>query len=868
MKARIKIILKAIITMGYCPTLIIIVLSTITTPICANNIDPELSIAIENINTLWEMDSLDSAVSQLNLTAPKFVKRYGKRSIEYCNFLTLSSKIYYDFGDYKKSLTIVNESLNIRNQIVDTLSTNYAWDIATKASCVNGLGNKPESLSLLHKSLNIFNRIGYNSPEFAETLKEIGALYYSMGDNPLSLEYLERAVNMIHNVGLNDTHYLVVNIEISYAVIKGECGDIQFAIEELHRVHKKLNKCKCNNMVHVLALEYLSGFYKDKEDYTNCIKYGIEALELLKATAGVDHTFAEDIYKFIGDGYRGVNDFDNAKKYYLLALSNCEKSLGYNNPSTVILLERILSITPHDNITECEKIVSSICSRRNNYMFNAMAKLDNTLQRIYWNKKHYSWYQNRLPLLCYHSDSNILNEHLYNGVLLSKGVFLQSDIKFLQELRRNQDQSFLNRYVDLSSKREHNISPQLRDSINNAEQALRTELYKQSDYLSSLKVTWQNVKSNLNDNEAAIEFLSFPLDSGKMQYVALLIRQTLEYPMLIRLFSEDNLDIIPSDSYYEDTSLSQLLWGPIEKFLMDIDVIYFSPAGELYNIAIENLPVPNNTKEYMSDKYKLYRVGSTRNIVDQDAPNFILSAALFGDMNYNLNLSDLDIASVEHNIADSLNLRGGHYGPLPATRLEINNVEQQLTTININTVRYDKNIATKQSFYNLSGTSPSIIHIATHGFYNKDFSTNNGQQDVALSNSGLLFTGANSSIEKNNCAKNNGILTAEEISKLDLLDVDLVVLSACQTGLGEIKGDGVYGLQRGFKMAGAHSLLMSLWKVDDDATQILMSEFYKCYVSGLTKQESLQRAQRVVRDTPGFKDPEYWAAFILLDGLN
>lgn len=868
MNARIKILLKAIIPMDYCSALIFIILCTINSPIYANRIDPELSTAMETINTLWEMDSLDKAVSQLNLTAPKFVKKYGKLSIEYCDFLTLSSKIYYDYGDYKKSRTIVNESLNIRNQIGDTLSTNYALDIATKASCVNGLGNKPESLSLLHNSLNIFNRLGYNSPEYAETLKEIGALYYSMGNNSLSLEFLGRAVNMIHNVGLDDTHYLVVNIEISNAVIQGDCGDIKFAIEELLRVHKKLNRCKCNNMVHVLTLEYLSGFYRDKEDYINCIKYGSEALELLKITAGVDHTFAEDIYKFIGDGYRGINDFDNAKKYYQLALRNCEKSLGYNNPSTVTLLERILSITPLDNMDECEKIVSSICSRRNNYMFNAMAKLDNGLQRIYWNKKHNSWYQNTLPLLCYRSNSNILNEQLYNGVLLSKGIFLQSDIKFLQELRRNPDQSFLHRYVDLSSKRKHNISPQLRDSINNVEQMLRAELYKQTDYLSSLKVTWQNIKSQLNNDEAAIEFLSFPLESGKIQYAALIIKETLEFPTLIHLFSEDDLNTIPSDSYYENTSLSQLLWDPIAEYLMDIDVIYFSPAGELYNIAIENLPVPNNKNEYMSDKYKFYRVGSTRSIVDEDTPNFILSAVLFGDMNYNFNLPDVKIDANWNNIADSLNLRGGHFGPLPATRLEINNAEKELSTININITRFDKNLATKKSFCNLSGSSPSIIHIATHGFYNKDSSINNGQQDAALSNSGLLFAGANSSIEQNNGAKNNGILTAEEISKLDLLDVDLVVLSACQTGLGEIKGDGIYGLQRGFKMAGAHSLLMSLWKVDDDATQILMSEFYKCYVSGLTKQESLQRAQRVVRDTPGFNDPEYWAAFILLDGLN
>ena len=90
-------------------------------------------------------------------------------------------------------------------------------------------------------------------------------------------------------------------------------------------------------------------------------------------------------------------------------------------------------------------------------------------------------------------------------------------------------------------------------------------------------------------------------------------------------------------------------------------------------------------------------------------------------------------------------------------------------------------------------------------------------------------------------------------------------MSACQSGLGETSDEGVFGLQRGFKLAGANTLLMSLWKVYDDATQILMTEFYENYLSGKSKRESLLNAQKVVRETPGFEDPECWAGFILLD---
>ena len=109
-----------------------------------------------------------------------------------------------------------------------------------------------------------------------------------------------------------------------------------------------------------------------------------------------------------------------------------------------------------------------------------------------------------------------------------------------------------------------------------------------------------------------------------------------------------------------------------------------------------------------------------------------------------------------------------------------------------------------------------------------------------------------------------------EISQLDLRGLDLVVLSACETAQGDIYSDGVYGLQRGFKKAGANTILMSLDKVDDEATRILMVEFYRNLANGKTKQESLKGAQRYLRvvENGKYDDPKYWASFVLLDGLN
>jgi CHAT domain-containing protein len=195
-------------------------------------------------------------------------------------------------------------------------------------------------------------------------------------------------------------------------------------------------------------------------------------------------------------------------------------------------------------------------------------------------------------------------------------------------------------------------------------------------------------------------------------------------------------------------------------------------------------------------------------------------------------------------------------------------------------------LASEESFKSFSGKVINVIHIATHGFYytsdeansiNYDFLMLNNNmasvEDKSLTRSGLLMAGANHILEGENLPDNveDGILTAKEISDVDLRGLDLVVLSACQTGLGDIsQSEGVFGLQRGFKKAGANAILMSLWEVDDKATQILMTQFYKNLLSGQSKRHSLQAAQKYLREYNNgfFNEPKYWAAFILLDGIK
>jgi CHAT domain-containing protein len=167
------------------------------------------------------------------------------------------------------------------------------------------------------------------------------------------------------------------------------------------------------------------------------------------------------------------------------------------------------------------------------------------------------------------------------------------------------------------------------------------------------------------------------------------------------------------------------------------------------------------------------------------------------------------------------------------------------------------------------------MHIATHGYFLQDVETSGAAfgiqvenaNDNALLRSGLMLADAARTISGKRMpslvSNDNGILTAYEAMNLNLEGTDLIVLSACETGLGDIKaGEGVYGLQRAFLVAGADALIMSLWKVDDAATQQLMTNFYKNWIKLGDKQKAFKQAQLQLMSTR--KEPYYWGAFVMM----
>jgi CHAT domain-containing protein len=398
----------------------------------------------------------------------------------------------------------------------------------------------------------------------------------------------------------------------------------------------------------------------------------------------------------------------------------------------------------------------------------------------------------------------------------------------------------------------------------------------------------------------AIEFLIIP-EADKKWHCALLLRNNYKHPEVIVLFEEKEVSSFLStsngnitnqtyDFYANGDTISKLVWSKFLPYINEGETIYFAPSGLLHQLAIEYLPYDENRT--MSDVYNMVRLSSTREIVLNKQDTEYTTATIYGGIVYDTDTATMQYESRDYNrsLFDSQELENdttnrGSVKYLYGTKIEAEYVDALLKNNNITVKLYTATKANEESFKALSGKHNNILHIGTHGFTwtdsiakKQDFFAQRvqlmGQEQYydtsidPLNRCGLLFAGANIALQGN--SKNlpegvqDGILTAKEISLMDLRDANLVVLSACETAKGDITSEGVFGLQRAFKMAGVQTIIMSLWKVNDQATQLLMTEFYNNWIGKhQSKREAFRNAQNTVRNK--YEEPEYWAGFIMLD---
>lgn len=416
----------------------------------------------------------------------------------------------------------------------------------------------------------------------------------------------------------------------------------------------------------------------------------------------------------------------------------------------------------------------------------------------------------------------------------------------------------------------------LQEEVHHLEDQLANKAENFHDFLELDQPSWKEVKNKLKKGEAAIEILRFKWRdqiyySDTSYYAAYLIKYDSPHPEVIYLPATANdLD----GRYYnlyrnsirlkiEDNNSYEQYWQPIKEQLDGIDKVFFSPDGIYHLINLPTLKNPSSNN-YLLDEIKIQYVTTTALSSNANTKK-ISSSVLVGRPTYDLE-ENITATSTNAVVTRSFvsSFREGNIDDLPGTEHEIKAIDEQMKANHIKTDVYLSNDATEGIMYGLS--SPGILHIATHGYWAKiDYKVTSGYRMFnAMVNSGLLLAGVVNYYSQDELAMtHDGILTAYEAQNLDLEDTELVVLSACETGLGHFDaGEGVYGLQRAFRAAGAKSVITSLWKVDDEATKNFMIYFYTHYLESNNKITAFRKAQLELKNQ--YKDPYYWGAFVMI----
>lgn len=415
-----------------------------------------------------------------------------------------------------------------------------------------------------------------------------------------------------------------------------------------------------------------------------------------------------------------------------------------------------------------------------------------------------------------------------------------------------------------------------------------------SDEFSS---DWQSIRQMLEPDEAAIEIINFPVEIRKgapeIYYFALIVRADTEYSELIILGKEEWMHIILAESEETIGSLYNLIWESIVPYLTDIATLYVAPSGLFSTISFAVFKNPDGN--YITGKHTIHNLLSTRDIAILKERKEIMSGkkdiVLFGGADFGLPASMLEAGDnvdtdkesrsslVRGTVDDLLKRRGQGFDFLPGSLAEVQTIEKITSAAKWKTSLFTDTKATETRLKSYSGNSPKVLHISTHGFYfsppDKDslpdvrqVQGNSFNKAVdPMMRSGLLLSGANNIWTGKTPAdmSNDGVLTAYEIANLDFSNTELVVLSACDTGLGDIDySEGIYGLQRAFRLAGVRSMIISLWKVPDEETTTLMTAFYTAWTSGLPMKQAFEKAQQDLRNRyPA--EPHKWGGFVLIE---
>jgi CHAT domain-containing protein len=834
----------------------------------------------------------------------------GPESNDAFTLLISLGGLYYDMGELDKAeqlmqraTVIQGKALNLDQSRVMALFNNFALVYYAK-------GEYAAAEQEFERAIAIEQQVfGPDDSNVADILLNLSTLYQAVGDY-LKMENTAQRALAIYEKVLRPDDPDIGNPVLNLGNARYLRGDLDRAEplyqRALHIYEKALGP---EHPLVALALNNLAEVYHDRREFAQAEPLYQRSLAIREKKLGELHADVGQSLNNLGNLYRDQGDYQRAEQFYKRALSTREKALGPEHPDVVSTLSHMsLMYMAKGDFAEAQRFQARAIaiSERNAALTlstgserQKLAYLDSLSEQL---DRAITLNVRLAP------EQAAARDLALTTVLQRKGRVQDALSESLVSLRRrlnSEDAKLLDHFNETTAQLSRLVLAGPQQLTAEEFQQRSKELDEQREQLEgeiarrsaefrahSQSVTIDAVRRALPDQTALLEFMSYrPLSPkgittkeryGAPRYVVYVIRNqgeirwrelggTKEVDGAVQAFRQALRDPQRKDTQQLARALDEAVMQPVRALLGDATHLLVSPDGELNLVPFAALV--DEQGRYLIQRYSFTYLTSGRDLLrmqvvreSQSGP-LVVANPSFGEQ--------ATTVAVATNSTSPRSLTAAYFASLAATENEARSIQTLFPDATVLTGVKATETAVKQV------VAPRILHLATHGFFLYDApavaptveiardvsapralasgSTLGAAIENPLLRSGLAFAGAN----LRNGKGDDGILTALEASGLNLWGTKLVVLSACDTGVGEVRtGEGVYGLRRAFTLAGAESLVMSLWPISDFTTRTLMTSYYQNLKQGMGRGEALRQVQLDMLKKNPKLHPFYWANFI------
>jgi CHAT domain-containing protein len=791
---------------------------------------------------------------------------------------TISSQglLYGSMGRYELARKSTSRALEMRRRIWGDKSMAVAASLNNTAVLNYSLGQYNESEKLFEESLSVIAANKQSeSMACAIVLNNKAMLFQAIGRYEVAAKLLEDALKFLDRSTLRKatgTPKFFSNLALLYQ----QMGKYTEAERIYDGLEKRLEKGTTGyaNMLNNLAILYLVMKKEDKVEEMLRRSAGI-----YKNTVGENNPAYAKVISDLGNYLRYKGRYEEATPMLEGVMKRREELLGVNHPLFVQSQEDLAILYwKKKDLVKAGPLYHDVMEKSLDFINRYFPPMSESEKTKYWDilsprfQRFYSFAGETSA-----GNKDIIND-MFEYRLATKGLLLSSARKISKSILTSGNAKLISEYlawIDSKeqltalyaySKEELNEQAVNLDSLEAVTNTMEKRLSENSkdfaQFYFTSKIKYAEVRDKLKADEALVEIIRLryfdQAFTDSSRYLALVATKNNPQPKLVLMGNGPAMETKFFKTYRKsmqnrinDEQSYNYYWAAIEPEIKGKKKIYVSLDGVYNQLNLYTLKKAGS--DFLINQYDIILLGSARDMVtnNEKINTAGKKATLIGDPDYGADKS---------------------LPPLPATKTEVDGIHILLKSSGYQVAEYTQGDATENNL-KLS-KEVSILHIATHGFFFPDIekaswpigvSADNAKDNVLL-RSGLVLTGVvvTDKLNPTMDSLSNGVITSYEAMNLDLKGTKLVVLSACETGLGEVKaGEGVYGLQRAFLVAGADALIMSLWKVDDAATQQLMNNFYTNWIKNGDKQKAFKQAQLQLMTK--YKEPFYWGAFVMME---